>query len=94
MSRLLNFKNVYLLGNELIDNTARSIIIYNHHLKTYKIMIDEGMEEFFSNFIINSHFSTAILRKPALNNCEEFYIKDDTYLFYYYKIGKQQYFKQ
>lgn len=84
MSRITNFKNITSLNNNLVDSTVKSILIINSHLKTHKIMIDESFEETFSNFIENTHFSTALFKK---NSFDEFYVKDNLHTFYYYKIA-------
>jgi hypothetical protein len=47
-------------------------------------MINEGLDGVFSNFIHNSHFSTTLFKK---NDVDEFYIKDDDYCFYFYRLG-------
>jgi len=62
-----------------------SIVIFNRVLKTYKIMIDENCEKIFANFINNTHFCTEFFRKTP--EFDEFYVKDQSNIFYYYKIG-------
>jgi len=48
-------------------------------------MIDESYEEVFSNFIQNVHFSSHILKRNS--ECDEFYVKDNLYTFYYFKMS-------
>jgi hypothetical protein len=47
-------------------------------------MLDEEQSGTFSNFIINSHFCTTLFKK---NDFDEFYVKDDNFCFYYYRLG-------
>jgi hypothetical protein len=67
----------------------------NTNLKTYKFMIDDSnaYKEAFKNFILNSHLSEIILRKNQASasefqfECEEFYLKNDEFIFYFFKIN-------
>lgn len=96
ISRIIGMKNNLLFNNEIIDNNVKSLIVYNYYLKTYKIMIDESLENVFEKFIINNVFSNMIFIDEESENLtdeksfitDEFYIKDDSnFTFYYYKIN-------
>jgi hypothetical protein len=47
-------------------------------------MIDEEHGTVFANFIQNSHLSTTLFKK---GETDEFYVKDDNFCFYYYKLS-------
>ena len=93
ISRIIGMKNNLFFNNEIIDN--------NYYLKTYKIMIDENLENIFEKFIINNVFSNMIFIDEENENLiddksfitDEFYIKDDSnFTFYYYKINYLTFF--
>ena len=101
ISRIIGMKNNLLFNNEIIDNNVKSLIVYNYYLKTYKIMIDENLENIFEKFIINNVFSNMIFIDEENENLiddksfitDEFYIKDDSnFTFYYYKINYLTFF--
>lgn len=47
-------------------------------------MVDETYEDVFSKFIQNGHFNIALFNKNT--NYDEFYIKDDNFTYYFYKV--------
>jgi hypothetical protein len=47
-------------------------------------MIDDSLSNVFVNFLQNSHFSISLFKK---NDIDEFYVKDDVFCFYFYRIG-------
>ena len=83
-------KNISIFHNSIIDNCARSIIVYNSILKTYKVMLDENLVGVFEKFILNNCFSNILfenLKENTQEMTDEFYVKDDSnFTFYYYKV--------
>ena len=90
VSRIINMKNISIFHNSIIDNCARSIIVYNSILKTYKVMLDENLVGIFEKFILNNCFSNILfenLKENTQEMTDEFYVKDDSnFTFYYYKV--------
>ena len=60
VSRIINMKNITIFNNEIIDSCAKSVIVYNSTMKTYKVMIDEFETETFERFIMNCCFSDVL----------------------------------
>ena len=90
VSRIINMKHTSIFHNSIIDNCARSIVVYNSLLKTYKVMLDENLTGIFEKFILNNCFSNILfgnLKENSQEMTDEFYVKDDSnFTFYYYKV--------
>ena len=63
-------KNISIFHNSIIDNCARSIIVYNSILKTYKVMLDENLTGIFEKFILNNCFSNILFGNLKENSQE------------------------
>ena len=84
VSRLINMKSITSFNNEVLEQNAKSIVVHNRLLKTFKIMINDGESETFEKFILNSPFCDAIFNPNTIY--DEFYIKNENNLtFYYYR---------
>ncbi len=53
-------------------------------------MLDENCEGIISSFLQNSHFSSTLFKK--ISEYDEFYVKDQSHMFYFYKIGDLTFF--
>jgi hypothetical protein len=53
-------------------------------------MINETCEDLFANFVKNTHFSADFFRITP--EYDEFYVKDQSNIFYFYKIGELSFF--
>jgi hypothetical protein len=53
-------------------------------------MIDENCDKIFANFVSNTHFCADFFRKTS--ELDEFYVKDQSNIFYFYKIGDLSFF--
>ena len=85
VSRIINMKHTSIFHNSIIDNCARSIVVYNSLLKTYKIMLDENLTGIFEKFILNNCFSNILfgnLKENSQEMTDEFYMKDDSNLLF------------
>jgi hypothetical protein len=49
------------------------------------MLINDKTEDLFNSFLLNSHYTTDIIKKTP--SVEEFYIKDDLYCYYFIKAG-------
>ena len=90
VNRIINMKNISIFHNTIIDNCARSIVIYNSILKTYKVMLDENLVPVFEKFILNNCFSNILfdnLKENSQEMTDEFFMKDDSnFTFYFSKV--------
>ena len=84
-SRLQVFEPVTKFKEEELDNNAKCIIIENSETKTYKVMLDDNCDNTIAEFLVNTCFSIYSLRS---SNCtDEYYVNNDEFTFYYFKIG-------
>jgi len=92
-SRLQVFEPISKFKEEELDNNAKwyiiyltsSIIIQNSENKTYRIMNDDKMDKAIAEFLVNTCFSIYSLKSS--NSTEEYYVKNDEFTFYFFKLG-------